>query len=469
MNKKTKQTLLLIDNEDCIILNMKIFESLKLKFEQPDWASNPQFAVFDTILEMNPSIIEMVAADIIANDEKSKFGRRDTPSVEQIVRAAIYKEINNYTYRELAYAQTDSRICEHFVKINPARPYSFQVLQKYISRIKEDTLEKLMVEMNKIAIEEDIETLEKFREDSTVVETNIHYPTNNTILFDCIKESHRLLKHLKEEINNLKYTNYQQKGKKRCFKIDVEKSKEKRKTLFKEQLKLFTKCTKQVSDVIDQNLESSENIRVIGIIEALKLLLPIMGKVNEMTYDREILGKQVPNDEKIFSIYEQHTDIIVKGQKKCKFGHKVDLGTGASNLILTCSIPRGNPNDKEFFCNTIDTIKRDYGKAPKSVVTDGGYASKNNQKHAAGEGVINVVFNKITTSMKNIVESPSLEKELMRWRSGMEAVISNLKRGYKLVRCNWKGWMHFQRKVYWSIIAYNIRVLTGHMLAKLTV
>jgi len=460
---------LLIDNEDCIILNMKIkiFESLKLKFVQPDWASNPQFALFDTILEMNPSLIELVASDIIAEDEKSKFGRGDTPSVEQIVRAAIYKEINNHTYRQLAYAQKDSRICEHFVKINPARPYSFQVLQKYISRIKAETLKKLMVEINKIAINEEIETLKKFREDSTVVETNIHYPTNNTILFDCIKESHRLLKHLKKAGENIKFTNYQKEGKKGCFKIDVEKSKEPRKNLFKKQLKLFTKCIQQVSDVIDRKPEGPVNAVVTGITEALKAFLPTMQKVYKMTYDKEILGKKVPNDEKIFSIYEQHTDIIVKGQQKCKFGHKVDLGTGASNLILTCSIPRGNPNDKELFCNTIDTVKREYGKAPDSVVTDGGYASKNNQKHATSEGVINVVFNKITNSMKNIVESPSLEKELMRWRSGMEAVISNLKRGYNLVRCNWKGWEHFKSKVYWSIIAYNIRVLTGHILNKL--
>ena len=461
---------MLIDNEDCIILNMKIkiFESLKLKFGQPDWARNTELAVADTILELNPHLIEIVAPDIIANDKESKFGRKDTPSVEQILRAAIYKEKKHCTYRELELAQADSRICAHFMKINHERPYSFQVLHKYISRIKAETLEKLMVEINKIAFEADnIETLKKFREDSTVVETNIHYPTNNTILFDCIKESHRLLRYLKEEINSLKYTNYQQKGKKRCFKIAVEKSKEKRKALFKEQLKLFTKCINQVSDVLDQKLESTGNIRVIGIIEMLKELLPILHKVYKMTHDREILGKQVPNDEKIFSIYEQHTDIIVKGQQKCKFGHKVDLGTGVSNLILTCSIPRGNPNDNEFFCNTIDAIKRDYGKAPESVVTDGGYASKNNQKHAASEGVKNVVFNKITNSMKNIVESPSLEKELMRWRSGMEAVISNLKRGYKLVRCNWKGWEHFKSKVYWSIIAYNIRVLTGHILSKL--
>ena len=91
-----------------------------------------------------------------------------------------------------------------------------------------------------------------------------------------------------------------------------------------------------------------------------------------------------------------------------------------------------------------------------------------NQKHAVKEGIKNVVFNKITKSMKNIVESPLVETALIKWRSGIEAVISNLKRGYNLARCTWKGWAHFQRKVYWSIIAYNIRVMTGHILHDMT-
>jgi IS5 family transposase len=125
------------------------------------------------------------------------------PSVEQIVRAAIYKEMKKLDYRALEYAQEDSRICEQFVKINPLRPYSFQAWQKYISRISEEKLEKFMIAMNKIAIGEGLEDVQEFRQDTTVIETNIHYPTNNSLVWDCIKECERLLTHLKEEIETL--------------------------------------------------------------------------------------------------------------------------------------------------------------------------------------------------------------------------------------------------------------------------
>jgi IS5 family transposase len=448
-------------------MKIKILEQMKLKFEQADWASDQELATIDEILKMNPYLIEMVAADIREGNKNSEYGRGDSPSVEQILRLAIYKELKKHNYRELAYAQKDSRICEQFTKVSRERAYSFQTLQKYISRIKEGTLSRLMVEINKIAIREEIEDLRKFREDSTVVETNIHYPTNNEIMYDCIKESHRLLKHLNKETKGLKYKSYKKEGKKKCYKINVTKNKKERKNLFQEQLKLFTKCIKQVSKITDMKLEGSVSIRVISLIMALKNLLPVMQRVYKMTYDKEIDGKQVPNDEKIFSIYEQHTDIIVKGQRKCEFGHKIDIGTGTSNLILTCFISRGNPNDSVFFRNTIDTLKREYGKAPDSVVADGGYASLKNRTHAVKQNVKNVVFNKITKSIQNIVEKPCIETALKQWRSGIEAVISNLKRGYKLVRCSWKGWAHFQRKVYWSIIAYNIRVMTSHILSQM--
>ena len=445
---------------------MKIFESWKLRFEQPDWARSPEFALIDTILEKNPSLIEMAAPDVNACNKDSNLGRDDMPSVEQIVRLAIYKRMKNLAYRQLEFAQTDSRICEHFTKINPAAPYSFQVLQKYISNITEGTLSRLMYELNRIAIEEGIEDLAKFREDSTVVETNIHYPTNNSIVWDCIRESLRLLEHLKKETKTLDYQNYWKQGKKAYYKINVSKTSEERVELFRKQLELFTKCINQVSNIVKKKLEYAGNIKVMGIFMALEQLIPLMNQVYKMTRDKEILGKRVPNDQKIFSIYELHTDIIVKGNRDCKFGHKVDIGTGASNLILTCAVPRGNPNDAELFPHTIDTMKKEYGEAPESVSTDGGYASKKNQEYAIDAGIKNVVFSKITKGMKNIVESPAVEKALIQWRSGAESVISNLKRGFDLVRCNWKGWAHFQRRVYWSIIAYNIRVMTGHMLSK---
>lgn len=189
-----------------------------------------------------------------------------------------------------------------------------------------------------------------------------------------------------------------------------------------------------------------------------------MRKVYEMTERKEIMGEKVPNDRKLFSIYELHTDIIVKGSREIQFGHKVNLSTGSGMLILTCDIPRGNPKDSTLYRRTLDKYIGDYGKVPNAGVTDGGYAALENLEYAKGQGIKNIVFNRVRGSLKNITGSAGIEKRLKKWRSGIEAVISNLKRGYKLFRCNWKGEEHFKQKVFWSIIAYNIRVMTGCVL-----
>lgn len=444
---------------------MKLFETLRLKFEKADWANNPEFGLLDTVLEQHPELIKLVASDVIKGCKLSEFGRQDMPSVEQVVRAAIYKEMKSLDYRELAYHQTDSRICGQFVKIDNLRPYSFQVFQKYISKISEPNLQKLLVALNKIAIGEGLEDIEKLRQDSTVVETNIHYPTNNSLVWDCIKESHRLLTHLAEEVNDLDYRDYTKDAKKTFYKINNTKSADKRVDLFKKQLITFTKCINQAANVIKK--KPGYSIQAMGLHAALEKLLPLMLQVYDITERREIKGKTVPNDEKIFSIYELHTDIIVKGSREVQFGHKVNLSTGKSNLILTCEILKGNPSDSTLYQATIDKVIADYSVVPRDSANDGGYASKANAEYAEKKGIINIVFNKITGSLQNIVSSKSMETRLKKWRSGIEAVISNFKRGYNMFRCNWKGEAHFKQKVLWSAIAYNIRVMTAAMVAQL--
>jgi len=446
-------------------MKMQLFETLRLKFEQPNWALNPEFGLLDTILDQNPSLLTIVSSDILAGTKQSDFGRQDMPSVEQIVRAAIYKEMKRLDYRELEYAQDDSKICQQFVKIDNRKPFSFQVLQKYISKISEESLQQLLVSLNKIAIGEGLEDLSKLRQDSTVIETNIHYPTNNALVWDCIKESHRLLTHLKKEMQDLNYRDYTTSAKKTYFKINVTKSKDKRVDLFNTQLITFTKCINQVANAIKK--KGTCSLKASIFIIALEELQPLLEKVYNMTWRKEINTESVPNDEKLFSIYELHTNIIVKGAREVQFGHKVNFSTGKSNLILTCDILKGNPSDSTLFQPTIDKVVEKYGVTPRDSATDGGYASKANAEYAEKKGIKNIVFNKIVGSLKNIVSSKNIETRLKKWRSGIEAVISNFKRGYNMFRCNWKGEAHFNQKVLWSTIAYNIRVMTAAVVAKL--
>jgi len=441
-----------------------MFNDFLLKFEKPDWSANPEFCVIDTILESRPELILMFRSDIIGDEVASSFGRQDTPSVEQIVRAAIYKEMRGMDYRELEFAQLDSRICETFIKLEGRDPFSFQLFQKYISRIKPESLHRVLVEINKIAISEGLEDLQRVSQDSTVVKTNIHYPTNNSLVWDCVKTSTRLLAQLKQEIETLDFIDYTKSAKKTFYEINVTRGEAKRLPLFHKQLILFTKAINQTSNAIKKK---SMSIIAWGIQNELSKLLVLMEKVWDITYRKEIDGEKVPSEEKIFSIYELHTDIIVKGQREALFGHKVNLAAGKSNLVLDCQILRGNPSDKSLYQPTIDNVIQNYEIIPRDSTSDGGYASLANRDHAQKAGIVNIVFNKVVGSMQNIVSSLNMETRLKKWRSAMEAIISNIKRGFNIRTCNWKGWEHFQAKVIWSVLAYNFRVMTGLILDRL--
>jgi len=446
----------------------KILNDLKLRFENPNWALDPELALIDTVLEQHPELFEIVKGDIIGIGKDSELGRQDGPTAEQIVRAAIYKEIKKLDYRELEYAQHDSKVCSAFIKLDGRKPFSFELFYKYISQIKGESLKGFMVGINRIMMQEaKVEDGKRLRTDSTVVETDIHYPTNNELMWDCIKTSHRLIKKLEESGCLKKVRNYQKQAKKNRFQINNTKKGEKKKELFEKQLKLLRTSINQAERaVVEASVRGG--ITDLAIAHELKKLLPKMEKVYEITRRHEMLGESVPNKEKIFSIYEEHTDIIVKGKREAEFGHKVNLTTGRSNIILDVEIVDGNPSDSQLYEGVLERIKRDYDVTPRDVVTDGGYASLKNQEKAKERGVVNIVFNKIVGTLKNLVTSGNMESRLKKWRSGIEAVISNVKRGFKLFRCEWKGREHFDAKVLWSVIAYNIRVITGLLIAKLT-
>jgi IS5 family transposase len=443
---------------------MNLFSELTLKFERSDWVKNPELGLIDTILTQHPELLKLLSSDIIAGTKHSDFGRKDTPTAEQVVRAAIYKEYKGMTYRDLEYAQSDSRICATFIGFDRLRPFSFQVWQKYISKIKAESLQQLLVALNKIAVDGGLAAIETIRTDSTVVKTNIHYPTNSALIWDCVKEAHRLLEKLSAK-EQIKVRDYRKGTKSNHFKINNTKKGDKRVALFKKQLNLFTKSIRQVDRFVKKKDYCS--IESIRLVTALVDLQPLMRQVYSMSERRELKGEALINSEKIFSIYERHTDIIVKGGRESLFGHKINLTDNKAGLILDCEVLRGNPSDTNLLVPVLDRLKAHYTSNLTSIATDGGYGSKANQKAALASGLVNVVFNKVKPGLKNIASSKNMQTRLKKWRSGIEATISNLKRRFSIAKCNWKGWEHFQAKVFWSVIAYNIRVMTGLVIAKL--
>jgi len=449
---------------------MKLLENLRLIFAIPIWAKFPMLAVYDTILEKEIDILKLFENDLIKDLKNNNLGRKDTPSVEQIIRAILYKELRGITYQELEIHQFDSEICKCFLKLGK-KAYSDSMYQHYIKKIKPETIKKMFYEINKIAIEMGYEDVKDIRTDATAIESNVHYPTNNSLIFDCVKTDTQLLKKLTDSksneynklINRFKEVKvvYYNLNNINIDEKDKKERKEKRmalmKSLFEENLHFLNEISTEIKEVIAKNINNLAKNEQARLIELDKQI----DKIYKNAYRFQIEGKKVDNADKLFSIYESHTDIIVKGLRDYVFGHKVNLSSGKSNMILEFDVLRGNPNDRTLFEKPLTNIQYIYQKQIEGIAHDGGYASGENMNIASKIlHIKNIVFTKVVGSMQNIVESPVKEKWLKNFRAGAEAVISNLKRGFGLQRVLWEGLERFKAKVAWSVLCYNLRVFS---------
>jgi IS5 family transposase len=185
--------------------------------------------------------------------------------------------------------------------------------------------------------------------------------------------------------------------------------------------------------------------------------LPLIERIITQAERRVLAGEAVPSGEKLVSLFETHADIIVKGGREVHYGHKLNLTTGKSGLILDVVVETGNPADAERFLPMLERHIARQGAPPRQTASDGGYASLDNLKQAKALGVEDVAFHKKRAlTIDAMVKSRWVYRKLKNFRAGIEANISCLKRAFGLARCTWRGLDHFKAYVWSSVVAYNL-------------
>ena len=186
----------------------------------------------------------------------------------------------------------------------------------------------------------------------------------------------------------------------------------------------------------------------------------LIEQIIAQTERRVLHGEAVATNEKIISLFEPHADIIVKGGRDVQYGHKLNLTTGRSGLILDLVIEAGNPADSDRFLPMLKRHIAVYGEAPRQTAADGGFASRDILAQAKALGVCDVAFHKKAgLRIVDMVKSNWVYRKLRNFRAGIESDISCLKRAYGLARCLWRGLDHFTAYVWSSVVAYNLALL----------
>jgi len=448
-----------------------LFNPQRPLFSQwPNHKYDGPLKICDEVLNENRQIYRMVYDDLGGNRKKDPTGALGM-NAEQVVRAAIIKQQNSWSYQELAIQCADSDMTKAFVKLIDGRCPSKSSLQENISKIKAITWQKINELLVIYAGGINVEDGRTIRMDATVIESNIHHPTDSSLIYDCIRVVRRALKHIRKEgIGCIIYASVKgNEAKNLVLKIVNAGNDKERKRLYRKLLRLASRLQHDLPQII-KRLQKKGVAQVSGLarqlkdIEKVNALLP---QIISQTERRVIRGEKVPPEEKIVSIFEDHTDIIVKGQREIEFGHKVFLVAGKSGLITDCQLVQGNPADSEYFLDLIETQKRLYGHVPRQTTADGGFASEDNLLDAKIEGVKDVCFSKTCgLAIEEMVKSKWVFEKLRNFRAGIEGLISVLKRAFGLGRVVWKGVSGFGAYVHSSVVAYNLAVIARFRLAQ---
>jgi len=422
------------------------------------------------ILDSLPEIAGLVHADLVCGLNDPESGREGMMSAEQVFKAMHVKQMNGFSYEDLAFHLEDSRTYRSFCGfgIGDEVP-SASTLQRDIKRVTPETLEAVNMILLQAAADKGIEKGRKVRIDCTVVESNIHRPTDSSQLKDSVRVLARLTGRAVEVFDlDIYFVNHHRRAKRRALAILNAKNDKQRKKPYKDLLQV----TGWTVGYAKAAAEALHSVFGIGVKEAaenaaaeLCHYISLAEKVMNQTERRVLQGKKVSAEEKVVSIFEPHTDIIVKDRRDTYYGHKIVLTGGASGLFTDLVVLDGNPADSTLPVDMISRQKKIYGRVPLKAAYDGGFASESNLEDIKGMGVRDATFRRRRgLKISDMAKSTWVYKRLCDFRAGIEGMISFLKRCFGLRRCTWSGFESFKSYAWSSIITANLLLMARHML-----
>ena len=410
-------------------------------------------------LDAHRALLSLVAENL-RRDGVRATGRQGLPA-EAVLRCALLKQYRQLSYEELAFHLEDSASFRAFARLPWAWSPKKSVLQKTISAIRAETWEAINRTLLASAGQKKLEQGRVVRLDSTVTAALMHEPSDSSLLWDAVRVMVRLLQEADafRGCTGRGWHNHCRAAKKRWRAIEFTRGRPQRVKLYRELIKI-TRATFAYLRGAAAELAPARSPAVARWQARVCHYRPLVEQIITQTERRVLAGEVVPARDKLVSLFEPHADIIVKGSRDVDYGHKLNLTTGRSGLILDLVIEAGNPADRERLLPMLERHIAVWGAAPRQAAADGGYASRENLAQAKARGVRDMAFHKKSgLKVEDMVRSHWVYRKLRNFRAGIEAGISCLKRAYGLARCTWRGFGHFKAYVWSAVVAYNLALL----------
>jgi transposase, IS5 family len=416
-------------------------------------------------LDGQRGLVSLVAGDLRRQGVR-QTGRRGL-SAESVLRCALLKQQRQLSYEELAFHLEDSASFRAFARLPLPWSPKKSVLHQTIGALRAETWEAVNQALLASAKADKLESGAAVRIDSTVSAALMHEPSDSTLLWDAVRVMTRLLRRAAAVPGApaIGWRDRRRVAKKRARAIDYSRGQDKKRQLYRE-LIAAAQATRAELQAAAAGLAAIIGTAAERWRAAVDHYLPLIARVIAQSERRVLRGEAVPASEKLVSLFEPHADIIRKGGRQVQYGHKLNLVTGKSGLILDVVVEAGNPADAERFVPMLDRHIARSGRAPRQTAADGGYASRANLAAAKARGVADVAFHKkCGIAVTDMVKSRWVYHRLRNFRAGIEAGISCFKRAYGAARCPWRGIDHFKAYIWSAVVAHNLVVFARLKLA----
>lgn len=436
-------------------------------------AMDPVLVEIDQLLD-DEELYQSIRRDLAGrHPQTEQTGRNSTP-VEVTLRMLTIKRLYGLSYEQTEYQVRDSLVLRQFCRVylNPVPDDT--TLIRWAALIQSDSLEQFNQRLTQLATQLKVTQGRKLRTDGTVVETNIHPPSDSSLLADSVRVLGRTLRRARQvlgeqaQLGQSIFRNRTRSVRRLARQVGEamrrggESAQAEGKAAYHKLVQAARATIHQAEQVLPI-LQAQATHESQKLAETFETFIPRAKQVVHQTIRRVFEQEKVPAVHKIVSIFEPHTDIIRrnKAHKPTEYGHKVWLDEVDGGIVTRWQVLAGNPSDEKQWLPSLEHHQARFGKPPDQASGDRGLYSLVNERVATEHGVKRVILPQPgrKSPARKQHEKQAWFVRGRRWHAGVEGRISVLKRRFGLNLCLDHGRAGFEKWIGWGVIAANLTVI----------
>jgi len=433
----------------------------------------------DQALE-DEALLLIIQQELAKRCKKSKTRGRPGTTAEIILRMMLLKHFRDWSFEDLTREVRANLVYRDFTRIGGGKVPNDKTMGRLARQLGPEVVEKLHQRVVEIALEKKVATGRKLRVDTTVVETNIHYPTDSSLLGDGVRVLTRVMKKVRQVAGQ---AGTALRDRTRSIKLKVlaiarasrNKTESGKEKLAQAYVALLDATSRVVGQAKTFSREIAERVKRGNrkLLEKAKRqldeMIPRVQQVIRQARERVLHGN-TRAEGKLVSVFEPETEVIRKGKAKKpnEFGKLVKIQEAENQLITNYEVLEKRPADSTLLIPSIEQHIRQFGQAPAAVAADPGFFSAANEAAAETLGVkrVSIPSNGKPGKQRKEKQKKRWFKKLQKWRTGCEGRISVLKRRHGLYRSRYRGLVGMKRWVGLGVIADNLIHIGDHMAAQ---